>query len=104
MRALTVGEFVDAGLTETEGAVIQDALHLLLREKPQIRIALAVHRYQTDEISVAKAASLAGVSFDAMKEILISRGIQPRLGPATIEEAREEVEAIRRITGEEDDS
>jgi predicted HTH domain antitoxin len=103
MSALTARALVDAGLYDSEGAVIQDALRLLLREKPQVRIAMAVHRYQTEAISVAKAASLAGVSFDQMKDILVSRGVQPRLGSATLEEAREEVEAMRRITRAEND-
>ena len=60
-----------------------------------MRIQLAVHRYQTEEISLAKAASLAGVSWAQMKDILVERGIQPRLGPETIEEAEEEVRTLR---------
>ncbi len=60
-----------------------------------LRIQLAIHRYQTEEISLAKAAHLAGVSWAQMKDILLERGIQPRLGPETLEEAREEVQALR---------
>jgi predicted HTH domain antitoxin len=60
-----------------------------------LRIQLAVHRYQTEEISLAKAASLAGVSWAQMKDILVERGIQPRLGPETMEEAEEEVRTLR---------
>jgi len=103
MKEFTTKELVEAGLYESEDAVIQDALRLLMREKPQVRIALAIHRYQTEEISLAKAASLAGVSFDRMKELLASRGIQPRLGPTSVKEAMEEIETMRRITGEEND-
>ena len=32
---------------------------------------------------------------EAMKDILVERGIQPRLGPGTIEEAEEEVKELR---------
>ena len=60
-----------------------------------MRIQLAVHRYQTEEISLARAASLAGVSWAQMKDILVERGIQPRLGPETMEEAEEEVRTLR---------
>ena len=45
--------------------------------------------------TIAKAASLAGVSWAQMREILLERGIQPRLGPETIEEAQREVQAQR---------
>ena len=92
---LKVRDFVDARLYEDEDAVIQDALRYLLRARADLCIQLAVHRYQTEEISLAKAASLAGVSWAQMKDILVERGIQPRLGPETIEEAKEEVRTLR---------
>lgn len=92
---LKVRDFVDARLYESEEDVIQDALRHLLRERPDLRIQLAIHRYQTEEISLAKAAGLAGVSWAQMRDILITRGIQPRLGPETFEEAEKEVRVLR---------
>lgn len=100
---LQVQTLLDARLYPDEAAVIQDALRSLLREKPQLRIELAIHRYQAQEISLAKAAHLAGVSFDRMKAILVARGVQPRLGPADEEEARAEVAEMRRILSAEKD-
>jgi len=70
---------------------------LLLVEKPQLRVELAIYRYQTEDISVAKAAHLAGMSFDQMKALLIQRGAQLRLGPADDAEARQEIADMRRI-------
>jgi predicted HTH domain antitoxin len=92
---LRVQEFVDARLYDSEEDVIQDALRHLLRSRADLRVQLAVHRYQTEGISLAKAASLAGVSWAQMKDILLEQGIQPHLGPETLEEARQEVEALR---------
>jgi hypothetical protein len=46
-----------------------------------------VHRYQTEEISLVKTASLAGVSWAQMVDFLLKRGVQPRLGAETQEEA-----------------
>jgi len=91
----TIQEFVDARLYSTTDEVIQDALRHLLRTRGDLRVQLAVHRYQSEEISLAKAASLAGVSWAQMRDILIEQGIPLRLGPETIEEAREEVQALR---------
>jgi predicted HTH domain antitoxin len=85
---------VQAGLYPDEESVIQEALRVLWQERPQLRIDWAVYRYQTDDISLAKAAALAGVCFDRMKEILMQRGIQPRLGPETVAEARQEMEVV----------
>jgi len=88
---------VEAKLYPNQDAVIQDAMRSLLQEKPQLRVELAIHRYQTEEISLAKAAHLAGLSFDRMKALLVQRGIQPRLGPADEAEARQEIAAMERI-------
>jgi predicted HTH domain antitoxin len=88
---------VEARLYADRDAVIQDALRSLLHEKPQLRVELAIYRYQTEDISLAKAAQLAGISFDRMKALLVQRGVQLRLGPADEAEAREEVAAMEQI-------
>ncbi len=85
---------VQAGLYPDEQTVIQEAMRVLWQERPQLRIDWAVHQYQTRDISLAKAAALSGVCYDRMKEILVQRGIQPRLGPETIAEARQELQVI----------
>ena len=92
---LQVRDFVEARLYRDDQAVVQDALRYLLRGRPDLRVQLAIHRYQTEEISLAKAASLARVSWAQMKEILVAHGIQPRLGPETLEAARQEVQGLR---------
>ena len=95
IRVLKVRGFIEARLYESEEAVIQDALRHLLRGRPDLRIQLAVYRYQTQEISLGKAASLAGVGWAQMKDVLLERGIQLRLGPETLKEAEREVQALR---------
>lgn len=93
---LAVGDFVTARLYEREDDVIQDALRYLMRARPDLRIRLAIYRYTNDEdLSLAKAAQLAGVSWAQMKDILMERGIQPRLGVETVEEANYEIETLR---------
>ncbi len=91
---ITPQTLVNAGLYPNEQKAIQEAMRVLWQERPKLRINLAIHKYQTEEISLAKAANIATVSFDRMKEILVERGIQPRLGSETIAEARQEVEAL----------
>lgn len=93
---VTPQSLVQAGLYPDEQAVIQEALRVLWQERPQLRIDWAVHQYQTQNISLAKAAALAGVAFDRMKEILMQRGIQPRLGPETVAQAHQELQVIER--------
>jgi predicted HTH domain antitoxin len=92
---LDVHSFVDAKLYKNDEEVIQDALRYLVRGRPDLRVRLAIHRYQTEDISLAKAASLAGVSWAQMKDILVAHGVQPRLGPETLAEVEGEANALR---------
>ncbi len=91
---ITPESLVQAKLYPDEQMVIREAMRALWQEHPQLRINWAVYQYQNHPISLAKAAALAGVCFDRMKEILVQRGIQPRLGPETVAEARKELEVV----------
>jgi predicted HTH domain antitoxin len=95
--AIELQELVKAGVYPDADTAVQEALRVLWQERPAVRINVAVHRYRTEGLSVAKAAALAGVSFDRMKEILAERGVPLRLGPETLEEARAELDSLRQM-------
>lgn len=54
-------------------------------------LAYAIGRYALGEISIGKAAELASVDRWTMMEVLQDAGIELRLGPETVEDARREV-------------
>jgi predicted HTH domain antitoxin len=88
-------DLVEAGLYRSEDEAIQAALSELLEHHPDLRIAIAVRRYERDpEWSIAGIAEWAGVSRWEMMDILTNRGITLRLGPATVEEARKEAAVL----------
>jgi predicted HTH domain antitoxin len=93
---VTPQDLVDARLYTSRDAVVEDALRHLLRARPDLRINLAIFRYQQEQISLAQAASLAGISWSQMREVMVQRGVAVRLGPASLDEARAEVETLRR--------
>ena len=95
MRPTDARDLVRARLYGSEEEVVRDALRHLLRARPDARIHVAVSRYQTEGLSVAKAADLAGVSWAQMREILLEKGVQPRLGAETLQEAEEEAQVLR---------
>ena len=88
---------LDMGIYKSEEDFLHEALQEILKSNKELRIKLAIHRYQTEPISVGKAAEIAGVCWEDMKHILMQNGIRPRLGPQTIEEAREEILSTERI-------
>ena len=93
---------ISIGIYQSEDEVIQDALQHLLQAHPDYRLKVAIYRYRLEDISLGKAAEIAGVSMEGMKKALIDNGVQPRLGPRTIEEARNEVRNIREHMNESD--
>jgi predicted HTH domain antitoxin len=89
-------DLVDVGLYANEAAVVQDAMRYLFQSRPELRIEFAVRQYEADEeMSLAKASSLGGISMERMKEILVHRGVPLRLGVLSLDEALEEVETAR---------
>jgi predicted HTH domain antitoxin len=97
MEGWKTEDLVSAGLYEDEKAVVRDAMRALLSERPQLRLELAIHRYRAEGISLAKAAALAGVSWERMREILLGRGVELRLGPETEAEAFDEIRSMGKI-------
>lgn len=69
-------------------------------ENPEYKINLALQRYQSEKISIGKAAEIAGVCWEDMKRILVENGITPRFAPRTIEEARRDYHVAMRLMDE----
>jgi predicted HTH domain antitoxin len=88
-------DLVQARLYENEDQVMQEAFRFFVLERPGLRLQVAIHQYRTDEtLSLARAAAIAGVSTERMKEILDRHGVPLRLGPATIAEAQAEAATV----------
>ncbi len=70
-------DLVAAGLYDDEQSVMRDAMRALLAERPQLRLEVAIYRFGMRH--VRRAAALAGVSWERMREIGESR-LRLRLG------------------------
>lgn len=84
-----VNALVRTGLYKNRDEVIADAIrNLLLNNKP-LRLELAIDLYRTDEVSLGRAAEIAGTDRWAFQEILCERQI-PILAEAESAEAMDE--------------
>jgi len=86
---------VDAGIFENKSDAIRHALREYFAGHEDARLAAAIHLYHTDEISLGKAARLAGVSRFDMPTLLREHGIEVKLGPEDMEDARREIDVAR---------
>ena len=96
MPLITVKDLIEAKAYEDERAALDDALRCLLRCRPELRQLVAAHQYRIGDVSLARAAYLAGLSWRQMRDVLQDHGVPLRLGPESLEDAREEVAALRR--------
>jgi len=97
LEKIQVRDLVEAGLYDSETQAVQDALRHLLLDQPTLRWAVAIHRYRTDErLTLARAAEIAGVSVERMKELLIQNGVPLRIGASSVEEAMTELAELRK--------
>lgn len=88
---------IDAGIFENKSDAIRHALRDYFDDNDDARLAAAIHLYENDEISLGKAARLAGVSRFDMPDILREHGVEVKLGPEDMEDAQQEIDAARNL-------
>jgi predicted HTH domain antitoxin len=75
VKGIKPKELVDLALYKDEQEVIEEGVRHILRSHPEYRIEIAIKRYKEEAVSLGKAADLAGISLEEMKEILKTRGV-----------------------------
>jgi len=89
---------VRAGCFPSREDAIREAVETLLTVKPQLRVEAAIRRYLDDEeITLARAAELAGMTRWRFQETLAQRGIPIEVEARAVEELDEAVERIREL-------
>ena len=90
---IRIKHLIDAGIYGNTAEAVRDALRHLLQDYDEKEIAAEL--YRQEKVSLAKAASIAGVSIIRMKKILIEKGIKPRLGVEGVKELYEDYETLK---------
>ena len=66
---------LEKGYYKNKEELMDDACRYLLRNRPHLRIEVAATLYERAEISLTKAAEIAGVCIEEFKEILKDKGL-----------------------------
>jgi len=61
---------------KSEGALLEDALRALLNLKPELKVEIGVELYLSGEVSLSRAAELAGMDLESFKDVLKARGLK----------------------------
>jgi predicted HTH domain antitoxin len=84
---------VRAGLFRNEAEAVREVLDTFFRAKPQYRIEAALAMWKADEVSLERAAEIAGMNFFLFRDLMIQRGITVELD-TTEEDARAQAQEI----------
>lgn len=74
------------GSFESREDFLEEAIRALLKKRPDLRVGLAVEKYKSGEVSLNRAAELAGESPETFKETLAERGVLRNVGFLSEEE------------------
>ena len=90
-------------LRERQPDLLELVVQRLVQEDEDVRWSVVVGAYQDRQINLGKAAELLGLAEIELRQRFIELGVPLRLGPADLDEARAEVEAVRAWFSEEAD-
>ncbi len=66
---------VKAGFYTSKSDVAKDALRCLFEHKPELKINAAIQLYKDGEVSLGRAAEMAGLNLVDFREVLVDRGL-----------------------------
>ncbi|MDH7484952.1 MAG: UPF0175 family protein [Anaerolineae bacterium] len=86
-----VAVLIDRGIFRDEESLRASAYRSLLILRPELKVEIALSLYEREEVSLGRAAEIAGLSREEFKEILASRGMERRMPLRSSEEIEADV-------------
>jgi predicted HTH domain antitoxin len=96
VQELELDALVKAGIFRSKSEVVDEALRLLFATRPQLRTEAAIQLLKDGQVTLARAAEIAGVTRWEFEEILADHGIQREV---TCEPAEELERQVERLSG-----
>ena len=74
-------------------------MKILFESRPNLKLAAAVEMYKKEEVTLGRAAEIAGMGVIEFKDVLRDRGIKIIVPKTSIDELDKQVARIRKIRG-----
>ena len=84
----------NVGSYRDENEFVREAINTLLAANKDLRIDLAVELYKKGKISLGRAAEIADLNYNEIKEELVERDVGIRRGPENVEEMGKDSEDL----------
>ena len=78
--AKQVNALIEGGYYPNKAEFVEDAISAFFELRKDMKIASAIELYKKEEISISKAAELAGLDMEEMKRVLLGEGVRIKRG------------------------
>ena len=76
IQDIEVGALVKAGIFPSRQEAIREALRMLFVARPQLKVEAALQLYKTGDVTLGRAAEIAGLTRWEFETLLADRGIE----------------------------
>ena len=95
IQEMEMNALVKAGIFRSKTEVVKEALRLLFATRPQLNVEAAVQLYREGEITLGRAAEIAGITRWEFETLLMERGIARSVTSDPTEELERQVERLQ---------
>jgi predicted HTH domain antitoxin len=96
IQNLELAALIKAGIFRSQAEAVEEALRVLLATRPQLRIEAAIQLFRDAEVTVGRAAEIAGVTRWEFEALLADRGITRVVACDAPADLERQVEALGR--------
>jgi predicted HTH domain antitoxin len=95
IQELELNALVKAGIFRSRTEAVKEALRVLFATRPQLSVEAAVQLYREGEVTLGRAAEIAGITRWEFETLLADRGIARSVTSDPTEELERQVERLQ---------
>jgi predicted HTH domain antitoxin len=94
IQDLELNALVKAGIFRSKTEAVKEALRLLFATRPQLSIEAAIQLYKEGEVTLGRAAEIAGITRWEFKTLLADRGMELTVTSDPVEDLERQVDRL----------
>jgi predicted HTH domain antitoxin len=95
IQELELNALVKAGIFRNRTEAVREALRVLFATRPQLSVEAAIQLYREGDVTLGRAAEIAGITRWEFETLLADRGIVRLVTPDSTEELEQQVERLQ---------
>ena len=95
IQELELNALVKAGVFRNRSEAVKEALRLLFASRPQLNVEAAIQLYREGQVTLGRAAEIAGITRWEFETLLVDRGIARSTTSDPTQELERQVERLQ---------